>query len=145
MSTAQIQSVGTGRTRTAPAHAPNGFPFGFRRYRSYTLFAATALPMALAAVVLLFGVAALGSGEEAWNSFLGALSSPVAIVISLIMLAASVYFAIRFGWVGRKIAAGRIGPIPGPPLPLPLLGVAPLGGMVVGWLLILAILGGVLL
>ena len=41
MSEATINVAGAGRTRTAPARAPDGFPFGFRRYRSYTLFAMT--------------------------------------------------------------------------------------------------------
>jgi len=144
MSTAHISGVGAGRTRTLPARAPDGFPFGFRRYRSYVVFAFTAFPMALTAVILLFGLAALGRGEEAWQGYLASLSSTPAIVLSLLLLGFTLYFAIRFGWVGRKIAAGRIGPIPGPPAPLFALGVAPISGYLVVWLLILAILGGVL-
>ncbi len=61
----------------------------------------------------------------------------------LVVLVDTLYFAFRFGWVGRKIAAGRIGPIPGPPLPLAILGLAPLGGFVTLWLVVLLVIGGV--
>ncbi|MCP4007133.1 MAG: hypothetical protein GY725_23370 [bacterium] len=144
MSTAQIQSVGQGRTRTAPANPPDGFPLGFPRYRNYTVFAFTSLALALAALILLFGVAALGRGEDAWQGYLAILSSAPMLLLSAILLGFSLYFALRFGWVGRKIAAGRIGPIPAPPVPLLFLGAAPIAGFVVLWLLILALLGGAL-
>ena len=49
---------------------------------------------------------------------------------STVVLLFTLYFVIRFGWVGRKIAAGRIGPMPRPPLPMPVLGIAPIGGFV---------------
>ncbi len=110
MSTEHIAGVGAGRTRTLPARAPDGFPFGFRRYRNYVVFAFTAFPMALSAVILLFGLAALGRGESAWQGYLASLSSAPAIVLSLVLLGFTLYFAIRWGWVGRKIAAGRVGP-----------------------------------
>jgi TRAP-type C4-dicarboxylate transport system permease small subunit len=66
------------------------------------------------------------------------------MALSVVCLLFTLYFAIRFFWVGRKIAAGRIGPIPGPPLPMPILGVAPIGGAVTLWLILLAILVGLL-
>jgi hypothetical protein len=139
MSTAQTK---TPKTLTAPARRPSGFPLGWYRYRNYTLFAATCIPMAIAAVELLLGVAALGKGEEAWKAWLATLSAPPLRALNLICLLFAIYFAFRFGWVGRKIAAGRIGPVPKPPLPLPILGVAPLGGFVTLWLVLLVILGG---
>jgi hypothetical protein len=60
MSRAQIT---TPSTPTAPARKPSGFPLGWRRYRSYTLFAFTCIPMAISSVLLLQGVqpADLGS------------------------------------------------------------------------------------
>lgn len=132
------------KTPTAPARRPSGFPLGWYRYRNYTLFAATCIPMAIAALELLLGVAALGKSEDAWRAWLASLASPPMRAINLVCLLFSIYFAFRFGWVGRKIAAGRIGPIPRPPLPMPILGIAPLGGFVTLWLVLLVILGGFL-
>jgi hypothetical protein len=66
------------------------------------------------------------------------------LVLSTLVLLVTLYFAFRFGWVGRKIGAGRVGPVPPPPLPLAILGAAPLGGFVTLWLILLAILAGVL-
>jgi divalent metal cation (Fe/Co/Zn/Cd) transporter len=132
------------RTRTAPARAPSGFPFGFYRYRNYVVFAATSVFMALACVGLLEGLHALSLGKDAWNAWLATMAKPHWMALSVVCLLFTLYFAIRFFWVGRKIAAGRIGPIPGPPLPMPILGVAPIGGAVTLWLILLAILVGLL-
>ncbi|HXZ86784.1 MAG TPA: hypothetical protein VEI82_14980 [Myxococcota bacterium] len=132
------------KTRTAAARPPSGFPFGFYRYRNYVLFAATSVFMALGCVGLLEGLHALGQGPEAWNAWLARMARPFDLALSLVVLAFTLYFAIRFGWVGRKIGAGRIGPVPRPPLPMPVLGVAPIGGFITLWLILLAILGGLL-
>ncbi len=132
------------KTRTAPPRPPSGFPLGFYRYRNYVLFAATSVFMALGCVGLLEALHALGSGEEAWKAFLANMARPHNLVFSLVVLLFTIYFAFRFGWVGRKIGAGRIGPLPRPPLPMPVLGVAPLGGFVTLWLILLAVLAGVL-
>jgi hypothetical protein len=132
------------KTRTAPARAPSGFPLGFYRYRNYVLFAATSFFMALGCIGLLAGLHALSLGEGAWNAWLATLAEPHWLVLSTLVLLFTLYFAIRFFWVGRKIAVGRIGPIPGPPLPMPALGVLPIGGIVTAWLILLAILGGLL-
>ena len=130
------------KTPTAPARKPSGFPFGFYRYRNYTIFAFTAIPMAISLACLVIGVRALGQGEEAWQAWLARQSTSAFRVVHLLCLAFTLYFAIRFGWVGRKIGAGRIGPIPPPPLPLPILGIAPIGGFVTLWIVLLVILGG---
>ena len=133
------------RTRTARARGPNGFPFGFYRYRNYVLFAATSVFMALGCVGLLEGLHALGQGPEAWRAWLSEMNSGPELALSTLVLGMTLYFAFRFGWVGRKIGAGRIGPVPPPRLPLPILGLAPLGGFVTLWLILLAILGGLVL
>jgi hypothetical protein len=130
------------KSRTAPARKPDGFPMGFYRYRNYTIFAFTSIPMAVSLALLVAGIRALGHGEEAWKAWLAAQATPGMRTLHLICLGFTLYFAIRFGWVGRKIGAGRIGPIPRPPAPLPLLGVAPIGGFVTLWLVLLVILGG---
>jgi divalent metal cation (Fe/Co/Zn/Cd) transporter len=133
-----------GKTRTAPARAPSGFPMGFGRYRNYVIFAATSLFMALAGFALLEGVYALSKGPDAWRDWQAALARPGWLTLSVVILLMTLYFAFRFAWVGRKIGAGRIGPVPRPPLPMIILGVAPIGGFVTLWLILLLILGGVL-
>jgi hypothetical protein len=130
------------KTPTFPARKPSGFPLGWYRYRNYTLFALTCIPMAIAALELLQGVAALGRGEAAWSAWLASLAGGPVRALNILCLLFTIYFAFRFGWVGRKIAAGRIGPVPKPPLPLAVLGIAPLGGFVTLWLVLLVILGG---
>jgi fumarate reductase subunit C len=137
-------AVTTAKTPTARPRPPSGFPIGFYRYRNYILFAATSVFMALGGFALLEGLHALAKGEQAWNDWLAALAKPHFFALSLAIFGFTVYFAIRFFWVGRKIAVGRIGPIPGPPLPMFALGVLPIGGIVTVWLVLLVILSGAL-
>jgi len=133
------------KTPTAPARPPAGFPVGFYRYRNYVLFAATSVFMGLGCVGLLEALHALGKGEAAWNEYLAEMAKPHNLALSTVVLGFTLYFVIRFAWVGRKIAAGRIGPIPKPPLPMPVLGVSPLLGSFPLWLILFAIFGGLLL
>jgi len=133
---------GPPKTPCAPARKPSGFPLGWYRYRNYTIFAATCIPMAIAAVELIVGIRALGKGEAAWDAWLASLATGPMRALNIVCLLFAIYFAFRFGWVGRKIAAGRIGPVPKPPLPMPILGVAPLGGFATLWLILFIILGG---
>lgn len=133
------------KTRTSPSRKPDGFPMGWYRYRNYTLFAFTCVPMAISLACLVIGIFALGHGEEAWQAWLARQATPAFRVVHLVCFGFTLYFAIRFAWVGRKIAVGRIGPIPGPPAPIGLLGIAPIGGFVTVWLVLLVILGGWLL
>ena len=133
------------RTPTAPARRPDGFPMGYRAYRSYLLFGASSISMLIGCVMLLLGLRALGRGEEAWQSYLAALASPGALLLTGLVLAHTLYFAIRFGWMARKIAAGKVNGIPlAPPLPLSLLGVLPIAGFASAWLIVLLLLGGAL-
>ncbi len=132
------------RTRTIPARPPDGWILGYSHYRSYFLFGATGIFMAIACVVLLVGISALGRGEEAWSEYLTMLGSPLMLLVNSVVLVFTIYFALRFGWVGRKIpAGGKLGPIPmAPGIPMPLLGVLPIGGSVTLWIVVLLILGG---
>ena len=93
-------------TPTLPARAPDGYRFRFSNYRNYVLFAATSLFMAVACIILLVGVNALANGEEAWNAYRAGLGSPVMLLLSSVVLIFTLYFALRFGWVGRKIPFG---------------------------------------
>ena len=132
-------------TPTLPARAPDGYPFRFSSYRNYVLFAATGPFMAVACIILLVGVNALAKGEEAWNAYLAGLGSPFMLFVSGVVLIFTVYFALRFGWIGRKIpAGGKIGRIRLAPaaIPMPLLGLALHGVFVTLWLVVLLVLGG---
>jgi fumarate reductase subunit C len=134
----------SGPTRTLPARAPDGFPFAHPRYRWYVLFAATGLPLAVACVLLLLGVSALGEGSAAWARYLALMASPPMLVLSVAVFVAVLYFAIRFLWVGRKIPGVRLGPVPAMSFEvaavLHFVGFAKLFGLIVillsGWLLL---------
>jgi fumarate reductase subunit C len=57
----------------------------------YMVREATALVVALYAVVLLAGALCLSQGEAAWNGWLAALRSPVSVVLHVVMLVAMIY------------------------------------------------------
>ena len=125
------------RTPTAPARPPSGFPLAHGRYRNYLLFAVTSVFMSVGAVWLLLGARALGRGPEAWARYLDALANPAALVLNLAVFGFSLYFAVRWLWIGRKIVVGRVGPVPGPPLPMAVLG---LGGVALSFATLLGVL-----
>ena len=138
------QAAPVQKTRVAPARPPAGFPLGFYRYRNYIVFAATSVFMMLGCAMLLDAIHALGQGEEAWLAFLARMARPYYLTTSTVVLLFTLYFVFRFAWVGRKIAAGRIGPIPRPPVPMFVTGILPIGGFLTLWLILLLILGGFL-
>jgi fumarate reductase subunit C len=105
-------------TRTAPAPKPEGFWIQHPRYRSYVLFAGTGALLWLGALVLARGLFALGEGVAAWNAYLAALGSPAGVVAMVVIFAATVFFALRFLWIGIKVATVDLGPIPAPPAPV---------------------------
>ena len=139
-----MSETATPKTPMAPPLPPQGFPLGHARYRTYILFACTSIFMFIGAAVLLLGVRALANGPDAWARYLAALGQPAALVLSLIVLAFSVYFVIRWSWIGRKIGVGRVGPIPRNPLPMPVIGIAPIAVFAVVWVIVLMVLGGAL-
>lgn len=65
-------------------------------YVEYMIHEGTALFVALYAITLTFGLIRLGQGEVAWNGWLEAMKSPLAIVFHLVLLAAIAYHA--FTW-----------------------------------------------
>ena len=59
----------------------------------YVIHESTALFVLAYAVTLLVGLIRLGQGEAAWNGWLEALKSPLAIVFHLVLLAMIAYHA----------------------------------------------------
>jgi fumarate reductase subunit C len=129
-------------TRTAPARKPGGWPLAHARYRNYLLFALTSAFMAVAALLLLAGVQALGRGPDAWSAYLAWLGRPPIRALCWLTLLFTLYFTVRWAWLSRKIAAGRVGPIPGPRVPLFVIFLGTLGAFAVGLLVTLMIVGG---
>lgn len=85
----------------------------------YMIREATALIVALYALVLLAGVLCLSQGEDAWNSWLAAIRSPASIALHLLMLVAMIYHS--YSWFeimpktmpvmfvgGKRVAAATI-------------------------------------
>ncbi|MCE2390364.1 MAG: hypothetical protein J4G09_02660 [Proteobacteria bacterium] len=131
-------------TPVAPARPPSGFPLAHARYRNYVLFALTSVFMFVGGVGLLLGVRALGQGPEAWAQYLDALGHPAVLALSLAVFGFSVYFTLRWMWIGRKIMVGRVGPVPGPPIPMAGLGLGGIALCFATGIGVLLLLGGVL-
>ena len=85
----------------------------------YMIREATALIVALYALVLLAGTLCLASGEAAWNAWLALLGSPGLVALHLVLLAGMIYHA--YSWFeimpktmpalfigGRRVAAATI-------------------------------------
>lgn len=106
------------RTRTAPARVPDGYWTRHPRYRSYVLFDGSALLRWLGVILLLEGLFALAGGVARWQAYLAALRSPLAVALSLVVLAATLFFSLRWLRVGVKVATVDIGPIPAMPGPV---------------------------
>ena len=62
----------------------------------YMVREATALIVALYAVILLAGTLCLARGEAAWNVWLALLRTPVSLLLHLLMLVAMIYHA--YSW-----------------------------------------------
>ena len=128
-------------TRTLPRRMPDGFWMQHTRYRNYVLFAATGLVLALVNVVLLLGVRALATSVAAWESYLAVLGSIPGVLFVLLLLLGTVYFALRFTYVGRKIPGVKLGPMPAVGMTVAL--VLNMSGLVTVWLVVLVLLSGV--
>ncbi len=88
-------------------------------FMRYMVREATALCVALYAVVLLAGTLCLAHGESAWNAWLELLRTPASILLHLLMLVAMIYHA--YSWFeimpktlpvlfigGRRVAGSTI-------------------------------------
>lgn len=132
-----------GATRTAPAQPPAGFWIGHPRYRSYVLFAATGVMLWVGGLIVLGGVAALGTGAAAWDDYLANLGSALGVVMMTLILIPTLFFALRWLRVGVKVQTVEIGPLPRLPAPVWLvLYYAAFGALTA---LLLLLLGGVIL
>lgn len=128
-------------TKTLPPRKPDGWWTGHTRYRNYVLFAGTGIVLVLVNAVLLAGVAALGRGVAAWESYLAALGSAGGLIVVLALLVGTLYFALRWLRVGAKIPGVLLGYLQATTVPLIL------GGhyatFVLATLMILLLLSGV--
>jgi fumarate reductase subunit C len=140
--------MATGEDPGTPAGAqppglPDGFFLGDAAYRSYVLFAATAVILALDALIVLRAAQVLRSGQTLlWVQFLETFRSPMSIVISTIVLLCTLFFSVRWLRVDTEAPTLRLSRRPTPPAPL-VLGVQ-FGGLCVVSALLLLLLGGVI-
>ena len=68
----------------------------------YMLREGTSVFLFIYALILLFGLAALGDGEDAWNGWLASLGNPVAVLFHLVALTAAIYHTITWFAVAPK-------------------------------------------
>ena len=90
-----------------------------RYFGRYMLREATAIAVAIYAIVLTVGLVRLAQGEAAWNGWLGALRSPASVLLHAILLAAMAVHAKSWFDImpktmpmifvgGRRLAAATI-------------------------------------
>lgn len=128
-------------TPTLPPRLPDGWWTGHTRYRNYVLFALTGLVLAGVNVLLLAGISALATSVAAWESYLAFLGGPLGVLIVLVLLVGTLFFAVRWLRVGKKIPAMELGPLPAPSMTVVL--IANFAGFVTVSLVLLALLSGV--
>ena len=73
-------------------------------YIKYIVREATSVFVGIYVVVLLEGVMALNEGATAYNAWLAAMHSPLAIIFHIIALAAALYHAVTWFAVAPKVA-----------------------------------------
>ncbi len=130
-----------GTTRTLPRRLPDGWWLQHPRYRTYVMFAATGIVLSIVNVVLLLGVGALATSVAAWEAYLAALGTIPGLLFVLLLLLATVFFALRWVYVGRKIPGAKLGPMPAVSMTVAL--IANVAGLVTLWLVVLVLLSGV--
>lgn len=74
------------------------------RFAKYLLREGTAVFLAIYAVILMWGLAALGGGPESYQGWLAFLQSPLAILLHLLILAAACYHTYTWFEVAPKAA-----------------------------------------
>ena len=134
------QPATTGSTPMLPAREPDGWWMGHTRYRNYVLFAASGFVLLAVNVVLLLGIRALATGVDAWRAYLGALGSLLGLPLVLFLLVGTTFFSLRWLWLGQKVPAQKLGPLPAPSMTLIL--IANFAALATVSLLLLALLSG---
>jgi fumarate reductase subunit C len=67
--------------------------FGKRYYREYVAREATCIAIAIYVVLFVIGLWCLAAGEGAYTAYMGAMQSPLGVILQLILLAGTVYHA----------------------------------------------------
>jgi fumarate reductase subunit C len=73
------------------------------RYVQYMVREATSIFVGMYALILLVGVARLGTGEAAYAGWLGALQNPVYVAFHLVALAAALLHTVTWFSVAPKV------------------------------------------
>jgi len=128
-------------TPTLASRVPDGWWMSHKRYRYYMLFAMASGILSLGSLVLLVAVSALSKGSQAWAGFLAMLGSPAGLLLSVVVLVPTCFFAVRWLRVGVKIPQVKLGPMPAPGAGM--LYVAHFGLLIGVSLLVILLLSGV--
>ena len=65
-------------------------------YVDYMLREATCIAIAIYTILFVWGLGALASGPEAFTSFMGAMQSPLGVLIQLVLLAFAIYHTVTW-------------------------------------------------
>ncbi len=106
-----------GKTRTAPPQIPASW-WSTSRMRAYLAFDATGFVYLLVGFLAIRLVWALGSGQGAYDSALGALENPIYIVWNVFALLCVIGVGVRFFRLFPKAQPARLGPAKPPPGPV---------------------------
>ena len=80
-----------------------------RRYLQHMAQELTSVFVGACALLLLWGIRALAAGEQAWQTFLAGLGSPLALGLQWLVLAATLYHTISWFAVTPKAMPVQIG------------------------------------
>ena len=78
-------------------------------FRAYMLREATVLPLVFFILCMLAGVYSLSKGEQAWQSWVVAMGSPLVLVLNVLALVASLYHAATFFVLFPRVMPIRLG------------------------------------
>lgn len=78
-------------------------------FKAYMLREATVLPLVFFILCMLAGIYSLSKGEQAWQSWVVAMSSPLVLVLNVLALVASLYHATTFFVLFPRVMPIRLG------------------------------------
>ena len=79
------------------------------RYMQHMAQELTSVFVAACALLLLWGIGALATGEESWNAFLAALGSPLLLALLWVILVGTLYHTVAWFAVTPKAMPVQIG------------------------------------